>query len=216
MMTTMKTKNEKRELIMQYMDEILPNASCELDYHKDYELLIAVMLSAQTTDKKVNKVTSVLFDRYPSLDALKEAPLNMVEDIVKEVGLFKNKSKNLKAIVDILIEKYDYKVPSDKDELMSMPGVGNKTAEVVRAELFKIPEFPVDTHVHRISKRLGIASMDDDVVKTEAKLKAFFPKEKWIKLHHQFIHFGRYHCHSQNPQCECCKLRDICKNSSKN
>ena len=216
MMTMMKTKAEKRELIMQYMDEILPNASCELIYHKDYELLIAVMLSAQTTDKKVNKVTEVLFNRYPSLDALKEATLDVIEDIIKEVGLFKNKSKNLKAIVDALIERFNRKVPSDKDELMSMPGVGNKTAEVVRAELFKIPEFPVDTHVHRISKRLGIASMDDDVVIAEAKLKAFFPKEKWIKLHHQFIHFGRYHCHAQNPQCGSCKLCEICKNIRKN
>ena len=216
MMTMMKTKAEKREFIMQYMDEILPNASCELIYHKDYELLIAVMLSAQTTDKKVNKVTEVLFNRYPSLDALKKAPLDVIEDIIKEVGLFKNKSKNLKAIVDALIERFNRKVPSDKDELMSMPGVGNKTAEVVRAELFKIPEFPVDTHVHRISKRLGLASMGDDVVATETQLKAFFSKEKWIKLHHQFIHFGRYHCHAQNPQCGSCKLCEICKNIRKN
>ena len=207
----MKNK-DKIVSILSFLDELYPNVGCELEYNKDYELVIAVMLSAQTTDKSVNKVTRVLFDKYKSLDELNNAPLFDIEDTIKSIGLFKNKAQNLKGIVKDLIERFDYKVPSDKNELMTLPGVGNKTAGVIRAEIFKIPELPVDTHVARISKRLGLAKADDEPIEIEQKLKKLIDEKRWIKSHHQFIHFGRYFCLAKNPKCKECKLRDLCKN----
>ena len=197
--------------ILDYLDELFPHASCELFYTKDYELVIAVMLSAQTTDKSVNNVTRVLFNKYQSLDELNNAPIEDIEEIIKQIGLYKNKAKNLKGIVKDLIEKFDYKVPSDKDSLQTLPGVGNKTAGVIRAEIFKIPDLPVDTHVARIAKRLGLAKKDDEPIEIERKLKRLIPEDRWIKSHHQLIHFGRYFCMARNPQCEHCKIKDYCK-----
>ena len=197
--------------ILDYLDELFPHASCELFYTKDYELVIAVMLSAQTTDKSVNNVTRVLFNRYKSLDELNNAPLEDIEEIIKQIGLYKNKAKNLKGIVKDLIEKFDYQVPSDKDLLQTLPGVGNKTAGVIRAEIFKIPDLPVDTHVARIAKRLGLAKKDDEPIEIERKLKRLIPEDRWIKSHHQLIHFGRYFCTARNPQCENCKIKEYCK-----
>ena len=139
-MTMMKTNIVQ---ILEYLDELFPHASCELFYTKDYELVIAVMLSAQTTDKSVNNVTRVLFNKYQSLDGLEKAPLEDIEEIIKQIGLYKNKAKNLKGIVHDLITRFNYQVPSDKEELMTLPGVGNKTAGVIRAEIFKIPDLPV-------------------------------------------------------------------------
>ena len=205
------TNKEKITRITSYLDELYPNVGCELNYNKDYELAIAVMLSAQTTDKSVNKVTTVLFSNYQSLDELEFAPLEDIENIIKSIGLYQNKAKNLKGIVHKLITRFDYKLPSDKDELMSLPGIGNKTAGVIRAEIFKIPELPVDTHVARISRRLGLAKKDDDPLKIETKLKKAFPKDRHIKTHHQMIHFGRYFCLAKNPHCEDCKIKDLCK-----
>ena len=207
----MKNK-DKIVSILSFLDELFPSVGCELEYKKDYELVIAVMLSAQTTDKSVNKVTRVLFDKYKSLDELNNAPLFDIEETIKSIGLYKNKAANLKGIVKDLIERFDYKVPSDKNELMTLPGVGNKTAGVIRAEIFKIPELPVDTHVARISKRLGLAKESDEPIIIEQKLKKLIDEKRWIKSHHQFIHFGRYFCLAKNPKCEECKLRDFCKN----
>lgn len=204
-----KTKNNN-ELITSYLDEIFPNVGCELNYSKDYELVIAVMLSAQTTDVSVNRVTDVLFSRYSSLDEMANAKLEDIENIIHSIGLYKNKAKHVLEITNKLIDEFDCKVPSDKNLLQTLPGVGNKTAGVIRAEIFKIPDFPVDTHVLRISKRLGLVNESDDPLKTEQKLKKIFPEDKWIKLHHQFIHFGRYHCFAKKPMCENCKLSGIC------
>ena len=198
--------------LLDYLDELFPSAKCELFYSKDYELVIAVMLSAQTTDKSVNMVTPVLFKKYPSLDALNEAPLEDIEETIKQIGLYKNKAKNLKGIVKDLIERFNYQVPSDKDLLTTLPGVGNKTAGVIRAEVFAIPDLPVDTHILRISKRLKLAKKDDGPDEVEKKLKKIIPEERWIKLHHQLIHFGRYFCTARNPECEKCKIRDMCIN----
>ena len=206
----MKTKN-KIELISSYLDEILPNVGCELNYSKDYELVIAVMLSAQTTDVSVNRVTDVLFSRYKTLKELANADLNDIEDIIHSIGLYKNKAKHVLEIANTLLENFNGKVPSDKVELQKLPGVGNKTAGVIRAEIFKIPDLPVDTHILRISKRLGLAGEKDDAYQTEMKLKKLFPKQRWIKLHHQLIHFGRYHCLARKPMCENCKLFEICE-----
>ena len=195
---------------MSFMDEIYPNVGCELKYTKDYELVIAVMLSAQTTDISVNRVTSTLFSKYSSLEEMSNAPLSDVEGIIHSIGLYKNKAKNVIAIAQTLLKDYGGVLPSDKDELQKLPGVGNKTAGVIRAEIFAIPDLPVDTHILRISKRLKLADANDDSYKTEMKLKKVFPKERWIKTHHQLIHFGRDICVARNPHCENCKLAAFC------
>ena len=196
--------------LLDYLDEILPTAKCELLYSKDYELVIAVMLSAQTTDKSVNAVTPILFEKYPTLDALYNAPLEDIEEIIKPIGLYKNKAKNLKGIVKDLVDRFNGVVPSDKEQLMTLPGVGNKTAGVIRAEIFQIPDLPVDTHILRISKRLNLAKKDDEPIDVERKLKKIIPEERWIKSHHQLIHFGRYYCIARSPKCENCKISDMC------
>ena len=206
---TMKTNIS---LLLSYFDELFPRAQCELFYTKDYELVIAVMLSAQTTDKSVNAVTSVLFKKYQSLDALNKASLEEIEEVIKPIGLYKNKAKNLKRIVKDLVERFNYQVPSDKDLLMTLSGVGNKTAGVIRAEIFHIPDLPVDTHILRISKRLGLANQKDEPIDVERKLKKAIPEKRWIKSHHQLIHFGRYFCTARSPKCAECKIRDFCKN----
>ena len=211
-MMTMKTNIAP---LLSYLDELFPHAKCELFYTKDYELVIAVMLSAQTTDKSVNAVTSVLFNKYQSLDALNNAPLEDIENIIKQIGLYKNKARNLKGIVKDLIERFNFQVPSDKDLLMTLPGVGNKTAGVIRAEIFKIPDLPVDTHILRIAKRLKLAKKDDEPIEVEHKLKKLIPEERWIKSHHQLIHFGRYFCTARSPMCEKCKISDMCMNNKK-
>ena len=203
------TKN-KIDNILAYLDELFPHAGCELNYHKDYELVIAVMLSAQTTDKSVNQVTDVLFNRYKTLEEMANASLEDVEDIIHSIGLYKNKAKHVLEITDKLLTDFDGKVPSDKDLLQTLPGVGNKTAGVIRAEIFKIPDLPVDTHILRISKRLGLAKQDDDAYDVEMKLKKLIPEERWIKSHHQLIHFGRYFCTARNPQCENCEIKAFC------
>ena len=202
--------------IQKFLDEEFANVGCELHYKKDYELLIAVMLSAQTTDVAVNGVTDFLFEKYNSLEKLNELSLGEIEKIIKPIGLYKNKAKRVKEIVSILLEKFNGKVPSDISLLTKLPGVGNKTACVTRAEIFHIPEFPVDTHVLRISKRLNLANKNDEPIDAEKKLKKIFEKENWIKLHHQFIHFGRAICKSKNPICEKCKLKEYCEHYSKN
>ena len=203
--------SDKSLIIQKYFDEILPNPGCELTYTTDYGFLISVMLSAQTTDKKVNKVTDVLFEKYKSLDDLENAKIDDIEQIIGPLGLSQTKSKNLKAIVHALITDFNGIVPTSKDELMKLPGVGNKTSNVVLIELFKIPAFPVDTHVFRVSKRLCLANEEDNILEVESKLKKIFPESSWIKLHHQFIHFGRYYCKAIGPKCSDCKLKGICK-----
>ena len=205
----MTTKNKVKE-ISSFLDEVFPNVGCELNYNKDYELVIAVMLSAQTTDVSVNKVAPILFDRYKTLEELANASLFDVEEIIHSIGLYKNKAKNVIAIAKALVENYGGVVPNDKNELQKLPGVGNKTAGVIRAEIFRIPDLPVDTHILRISKRLGLINSEADPLKTEIKLKSLFPEYDWIKLHHQLIHFGRYMCTARSPECDKCKLCAFC------
>ncbi|MBR0439615.1 MAG: endonuclease III [Bacilli bacterium] len=204
------TTNNKINEIISYMDTLYPNVGCELNYHKDYELVIAVMLSAQTKDSAVNAVTAVLFNKYPTLEQLADTDIKDIEEILRSIGLYKNKAKNLKAICHTLLRDYDGKVPEEKNVLQTLPGVGNKTAGVIRAEIFHIPELPVDTHILRISKRLKLTDQNADATETEQKLKRLFPKDRWIKTHHQLIHFGRYTCTAKNPQCENCKLSRFC------
>ena len=197
--------------ISQYVDSLFPNAKCELFYSKDYELVIAVMLSAQTTDKAVNNVTIKLFTDYSSLDSLAKARLEDVEEDIKALGLYKHKAKNIIGIAQKIKNDFNSELPSDKDLLQTLPGIGNKSAGVVRIEVFKIPDLPVDTHIIRISNRLGIASKDDEPIDIERKLKKLIPENNWIKTHHQLIHFGRYFCTAKSPKCNECKLKNICK-----
>ena len=193
--------------IIDYLDELIPNAKCELEYNKDYELLIAVMLSAQTTDKRVNEVTRILFKKYPNLKLLSEADINDIISIVKPLGITK-KAYNVINIAKTL-EKIGY-VPNEREFLESLPGVGRKTANVVLSNLYNEPCIAVDTHVKRVSNRLGISN-SFDVLKIEEDLNKFFPKEKLAKLHHQLVLFGRYYCKAKNPECLNCKLKNICK-----
>ena len=206
------TKQEKINKTLEFIDSLFPAAKCELFYNQDYELAIAVMLSAQTTDKAVNKVTSVLFSRFPTVESLKNAELSEIENIIKSIGLYKNKARNIKDLARVLVDEFNGVLPSDKNELQRLPGIGNKSAGVIRCEVFKIPDLPVDTHIIRISNRLGFADAKDEPIDIEHKLKKLIPEDRLIKTHHQLIHFGRYFCTAKKPQCEACKLRDFCKN----
>ena len=170
---------------LSYIHDLFSNAKCELDYKTTFQLLIAVVLSAQTTDKSVNKVTAVLFYKYHDANTLKDANLKDVEDILKSIGMYKVKAKNIIEIARIISEKYHNEVPNSYDDLITLPGVGNKTINVVLAEGFKIPALPVDTHINRIAKRLKYANIDDDVLVVEEKLKKVI--EKWIQMHHSLI-----------------------------
>lgn len=195
----------------EYLLELFPDPKCELNYNKDYELLIAVVLSAQTTDKRVNDVTSVLFDRYSDLYSLSRADVNDLIDIVKPLGTASRKGVFVYEIANILVNEYNGSVPNNRRALENMPGVGRKTANVVLSNLFDIPCIAVDTHVSRVSKRLGLAKDNDDVLIIENKLKRKFDRNKWTMMHHQLVLFGRYHCKAKNPDCEKCKLKNSCK-----
>ena len=199
------------KVISDYMDELFPNPRCELNYTKDYELLLATMLSAQTTDKRVNSVTEVLFKEYPSTKALSKANINDIIKIIKPIGTFNKKAKNVIEIAKKIEEDYGGKVPNNREYLESLPGVGRKTTNVVLSNLFNEPCIAVDTHVARVSIRLGIAKEGDTPLIIEQKLMKKFPKESLARLHHQLVLFGRYYCTARNPKCENCKLRDICK-----
>ncbi len=202
----------KQIAIFSYLDELYPDAHCELNYSKDYELLIAVMLSAQTTDKAVNNVTAILFSKYKSVEELANASLSDVEKIISSIGMYKVKAKNVIGISKDLVERFNSEVPHDKEKLLSMPGVGNKTANCVLAELFNEPYLAVDTHMQRFAKRFEIAKNSDSVEQVEKKYLKFIPKERLIKTNHQIIWFGRYKCKAISPKCEDCKLKDFCKN----
>lgn len=201
---------DKITLILEVLETMFPDAKAELDYTNDYELLVAVILSAQTTDIAVNKVTPALFKAYPSTKELAKADLKDVEKHIKTIGLYKNKSKHIVTMANQVEELHGGVIPSKRKDLENLAGVGRKTANVVLANSFGIPTLAVDTHVHRVSKRLGLVKKTDNVYQTEQKLYKLFPKDKWIKLHHQLIFFGRYQCTARNPKCGSCPLYDIC------
>ena len=214
----MKSTNpqEKNNKIFDYLDQHYPSVGCELTYQKDYQLLIAVVLSAQTTDKAVNKVTPILFEKYPTLEALSKASTEAIERCIQSIGLYKDKATHVLALATQLIQRFHGVVPFEKEALLSLPGVGIKTANVVRAELFRIPEIAVDTHVYRIARRLGFAKPKDSLAVTEKKLKKIVPVDKHILFHHQLIHFGRYFCKAIKPNCDACGLVDLCLEKKKN
>lgn len=198
-----------KDLIINEFDKHFNDPKCELEYTKDYELLLSVMLSAQTTDKSVNMVTRELYKKYDTLDKLDTLTLDEIDNYIRSIGLHKTKSKYFKEIVT-KIKEIGY-VPNDREFLESLSGVGRKTASVVLGMLFDIPSFAVDTHVYRVSKRLGITTMKDDVLKTEIKLKKYFDEDEWNKINSQMVLFGRYICTSKNPKCDICHLKNICK-----
>ena len=201
-----------KEILFSYLDEKYPDAHCELKYSKDYELLIAVMLSAQTTDKSVNEATAILFSKYKTVEELAKADVGDVAFIIRHLGMHQVKARNVVGIAKILVEKYGGKVPNNPEALLEMPGVGNKTKNCVLAELYNEPLLAIDTHMQRVGKRLGIADEKDTVEKIEQKYMAFLPKDRVVKSNHQIIWFGRYFCKAMSPQCSLCKLTEYCKN----
>ena len=201
---------KKSDSIINALNELYPDAHCELNYRNDFELLIAVSLSAQTTDVRVNSVTPELFSRYPGPKELAEAEQADVEEIIRPIGLYRNKAKNIIALANDLMDKYDGHVPNDRTSLEGLRGVGRKTANIILNNCFDVPAFAVDTHVSRVAKRLQIADPEDDVLEIEKKLMDFFPEQYWGKLHHQMIFFGRYKCKAVKPECMDCPLKNYC------
>ena len=202
---------EKTMAAIEKMYEMYPDAECELDYQTPFQLLIAVILSAQATDVSVNKATPGLFAAFPTPEALASAPLEEVIDKIRTIGLYRNKAKNIKACAEQLLERFGGIVPQTREELVSLPGVGRKTANVVMGVAFGIPAFAVDTHVERVSKRLRICKLDANVSEVETTLMRKVPEELWVKTHHTMIFFGRYHCTARGPKCETCPLLEMCQ-----
>lgn len=201
----------KTDEILDQIEQMFPDAKCELVHHSAYELLVAVMLSAQTTDISVNKVTPQLFERFPTVEFLANASLSEVEGCIRQIGLYRNKAKNLIAMAQKVVNDYQGVIPNTMEELTSLAGVGRKTANVVLSEWFHVPSLAVDTHVERVSKRLGLVKMNASVLETEQVLKRKIKKDRWISAHHLFIFFGRYHCKAIHPACEDCPLLSQCK-----
>lgn len=196
------------------LDKMIPNPQCELNYNRDYELLIATVLSAQCTDKRVNEVTSVLFSNY-DIYGLSKAKKSDVEKIIRSVGTSSRKSEYIVKIAQSLVNNYNGVVPNDRDYLESLPGVGRKTCNVVLSNLFNVPAIAVDTHVERVSKRLGLARRLDSVLTVEKKLMKKIPKVLWSRTHHQLVLFGRYICKAKKPECDKCLFYDECKSRDK-
>ncbi|WMM90333.1 endonuclease III [Heyndrickxia coagulans] len=210
----MLTKKQIRHCL-ETMGEMFPDARCELNHSNPFELLIAVTLSAQCTDALVNKVTKNLFQKYKTPDDYIAVPLEELQQDIRSIGLYRNKAKNIQKLCRMLIEEYGREVPQTREELMKLPGVGRKTANVVLSVAFGIPAIAVDTHVERVSKRLGFCRYKDSVLEVEQTLMKKVPKEEWSITHHRMIFFGRYHCKAQRPQCEICPLLDLCREGKK-
>ena len=196
--------------LLEKLDIMIPDPKCELNYNKDYELLIATVLSAQCTDARVNMVTKELFSKY-DIYSLAAANINDIKMIIKSVGTYTRKSEYIIEIAKRLVNDYNGKVPNDRKYLESLPGVGRKTCNVVLSNIYDVPTIAVDTHVERVSKRLNLVRQNDGVIKVENKLMKKIPKNKWSRFHHQMVLFGRYICKSKNPDCENCLLNNECK-----
>lgn len=197
--------------ILDLIYKMFPNPHCELEYFDDFSFLCAVVLSAQTTDKAVNLVTKPLFLKYPTVYDIATSSEDELIPILRPIGLMKNKSHYLIKISKAIVEGYGGMVPHDFNELLKLPGVGRKTANVFLAEIDKRPAIAVDTHVNRVSYRLGLSSSIDNVLKTEHELEAGFDEKDWIKVHYGLLFMGRYKCLSKNPKCSDCKLKSICR-----
>lgn len=197
--------------ILDEMKKMFPNAKCALHHKNAYELIVAVVLSAQTTDEAVNKATPALFERYPTVQDLAVGDVNEIAGYLKSIGLYRNKSRMIHELAISIVNDFGGEVPDTMKKLTSLAGVGRKTANVVLSVWFDIPAFAVDTHVERISKRLGLAKFGDSVEAVEKKLKRKIDRSRWNDGHHLFIFFGRYHCIARNPKCENCPFVSFCK-----
>lgn len=195
--------------------DMFPNAECELRHNNAFELTIAVLLSAQCTDNLVNKVTATLFTKYKTPEDYLAVPLEELEQDIRSIGLYRNKAKNIKKLCTSLLEKFNGQIPQTHAELESLAGVGRKTANVVMSVAFGEPALAVDTHVERVSKRLGINRWKDNVRQVEDRLCSIIPRDRWNKSHHQLIFFGRYHCIARKPKCDICPLFDDCREGQK-
>lgn len=206
----------RSERILNTIEAMFPNAKTELYYSNVFELAIAVILSAQTTDIAVNKLTPTLFNKYPDAKTLANANQKDVEQILMTIGLYRNKAKNIIRFSNQIVDDFNNEVPSTKKDLIKLAGVGTKTANVILSEYFKIPAIAVDTHVERVTKRLKIVRESYSVLETEKRLERALPKERWSQAHHSFILFGRYHCTARNPKCDVCPLTADCKYYTQN
>ena len=206
---------ERVQKVLNGLDSLFPDAHCELEHRSNYEMAVAVVLSAQTTDASVNRVTPALFERYPDIPSLAAADLKDIEQLIASLGLYRNKAKAIRGMAQGMHEHFHDAVPDTMEDLVSLPGVGRKCANVILAECYGIPALAVDTHVERISKRLGLAYKNDTVLKVEEKLRKKIPQERWIKTHHQMIFFGRYLCHARNPECLKCPFQEICREKNR-
>ena len=187
-----KNLQKKVKLITQYLDKNFPNVDCELDFSNNLELIIAVLLSAQCKDEYVNRATKELFKKYKTIDDYADANVEDIEKLIKTLGLYKAKSKNIVGMANMLRDVFDYKIPTTREELIRLPGVGRKTANVVLSVGFNIPAIAVDTHVERVAKMFGLVDKNDNPLQVEKKLMEIFPMKDWGKIHHQLIHLGRY------------------------
>ncbi|MFJ6275549.1 endonuclease III [Bacillus thuringiensis] len=197
------------------MADMYPEAHCELVHDNPFELVIAVALSAQCTDVLVNKVTRNLFQKYKTPEDYLSVSLEELQQDIRSIGLYRNKAKNIQKLCRMLLDDYNGEVPSDRDELTKLPGVGRKTANVVVSVAFGIPAIAIDTHVERVSKRLAICRWKDSVLEVEKTLMKKVPMDEWGVTHHRMIFFGRYHCKAQRPQCEECRLLEVCREGKK-
>ncbi len=203
---------------MEYLEKMIqmfPNASCELTYRNSFEFLCKVILSQQTTDKAVNFYTTDFFAVYDNPFKLKELSYDFIYNKIEKLGLAKNKTNFLLKTSEILANKYDGKIPETREELEKLPGVGRKTANVYMAEILKVPTIAVDTHVYRVTKRLGLTDQKASLLECEQDLMKRYPKELWIKVHHTFLFMGRYKCKAIKPMCNDCLLQGKCKFFSK-
>lgn len=203
------------EYCLEKMEEMFPDAHCELVHENPFELTIATLLSAQCTDVLVNKVTAKLFKKYKSPEDYLAVPLEELEQDIRSIGLYRSKAKNIQKLCQRLLDEYNGIIPESREELVTLPGVGRKTANVVLSVAFGQPALAVDTHVERVTKRLGLCKWKDSVLEVENTVMRKTPKEKWSKTHHQLIFFGRYHCKAQNPNCDECPLFEICREGQK-
>lgn len=196
--------------ILERLEQLFPDAHCELEHSTPFQLMVAVVLSAQTTDVRVNQVTKSLFECYPDAYSLSLADIKEVERLIRSIGLYQNKAKHIVSLSKKLVSRFNGIVPSTMEELITLDGVGRKSANVILSVCFNVPAIAVDTHVERVSKRLGLVSMDKSVLETEKELMRKIPMDKWSIAHHLFIFFGRYKCTSRSPQCHNCPFQMRC------
>ena len=201
---------EANEIINELI-KLYPNARCELNHQTPFQLACAVMLSAQTTDARVNLVTVELFEKYPDVEHMKNAEYADVAKIIKSIGLYRNKAANLIKMANEVAERHQGILPSKRKDLENLSGIGRKSANVILSESFHIPNIAVDTHVNRISKRLKLAKENDSLIQVETKLKRKIKRENWIYAHHLFIFFGRYKCFAKRPNCTDCPFTSFCR-----